>query len=52
MHDGVVRTLWDGKHMLELRENLISLGTLHAITYIEVSVHQHNKRVENCWEYL
>ena len=30
MHDGVVRTLCDVRHVPELKKNLISLGALHA----------------------
>ncbi|KAK3039449.1 hypothetical protein RJ639_029248 [Escallonia herrerae] len=30
MHDGIVRTLTDVRHFPELRENLISLGTLNS----------------------
>ena len=30
MFDGVIRTLCDVKHVLELRKNLISLGTLYG----------------------
>jgi hypothetical protein len=29
MFDGVVRTLYDVRHVLEVEKNLISLGTLH-----------------------
>ena len=31
MHDGVVRTLTDVRHVPELKKNLISLGTLDDI---------------------
>lgn len=31
MHDGMVRTLTDVRHVLELKKNLISLGTLNDI---------------------
>ena len=30
LHDGVVRTLNDVRHIPDMRNNLISLGTLHA----------------------
>ncbi|KAK2970866.1 hypothetical protein RJ640_022308 [Escallonia rubra] len=30
MHDGIVRTLTDVRHVLELRKNMISLGTLDS----------------------
>ena len=30
LHDGVVRTLNDVRHIPNMRKNLISLGTLHA----------------------
>ena len=30
LHDGVVRTLNDVRHIPDMRKNLISLGTLHA----------------------
>ncbi|KAK3010846.1 hypothetical protein RJ639_011525 [Escallonia herrerae] len=33
MHDGIVRTLTDVRHVLELRKNLISLGTLDSNGY-------------------
>ncbi|OIT39786.1 hypothetical protein A4A49_58256, partial [Nicotiana attenuata] len=31
MHDGVVRTLTDVRYVPELKENLISLGTLESL---------------------
>ena len=33
MFDGVVRTLGDIRHVLDLKRNLISLSTLHAKGY-------------------
>ncbi|KAK2970265.1 hypothetical protein RJ640_000824 [Escallonia rubra] len=33
MHDGIVRTLTDVRHVPELRKNLISLGTLDSNDY-------------------
>ena len=33
MHNGVVRTLTDVRHILEIKKNLVSLGTLDAKRY-------------------
>jgi hypothetical protein len=33
MHDGIVRTLTNVRHMLDLKKNLISLGTLDSLGY-------------------
>ena len=33
MHDGIIRTLSNVRHVLDLKKNLISLGTLHSNGY-------------------
>ena len=38
MSDGVVRTLEEVRHILDMRKNLISLGTLDSKGYIAISL--------------